>query len=103
MRKIFSVAVLLAIASTTFAALPDPDTLPKNGDCPTAYTAKGDQCVPTPQARFAIQKSEVCPNDYEEDGNYCVATAAAKLAMRRAAMRCPSGFTGVGNYCLSDK
>ena len=101
-KSLFS-ALLLLMSFVALAALPAPSEIPKDGDCPSGYTAKGNECVPGAQAKFAFVKSEICPNDYEIEGNYCVATPNAKLAIRRAAMSCPSGFQPFGNYCVSEK
>ncbi len=103
MNRYLLLAVSFFISPLASAALPAPDELPKDGDCPSHYVAKGHLCQPTAQAKFAFVKSEQCPDGYEEQGNYCVATATAKLAIRRAAMSCPSGYTQSGNYCVSDK
>jgi hypothetical protein len=103
MKKRF-IACLLGLASfAAFAALPAPDALPKNGDCPADYLAKGSECQPTKNARFAVAKSGNCPLAYVADGNYCVATPDAKLAIRRAAMSCPKGFLPIDDYCVSEK
>lgn len=103
MNKNIVPAMVLLIASPAFAALPSPSEIPKDGDCPAGYTAKGNECSPGTQAKFAFVKSEICPENYEVQGNYCVAGANAKLAIRRAAMSCPSGFNPYGNYCVSEK
>lgn len=103
MTKVLIITGAFFVASSALAALPAPDDLPKDGDCPANYAAHDKLCKPTAQAKFAFIKSEHCPDAYEEQGNYCVATAAAKLAIRRAAMSCPSGFASIGNYCVSDK
>lgn len=103
MTKRFMLAISLVAAPFAFAALPEPADIQKEGDCPANYVAKGNQCQPTPQAKFAFVKMEHCPDAYEMQGNYCVATAEARLAIRRAAMSCPSGFAPIGNYCVSDK
>lgn len=98
------VRILMLVATTcpAFAALPAPSSLPKNGNCPANYIAKGDECEPINGARFAIAKSGVCPADYEADGSYCLALPNARLAIRRAAMSCPKGYTSVGDYCVSE-
>ena len=93
---------LISVSLSAFAGLPPPGALPKNGNCPTNYVVKANECEPTKEARYAVQKSVVCPDAYEADGNYCVATPDAKLAIRRAAMTCPKGFTPIGDYCISD-
>lgn len=103
MHKKIASALGLFLTSSVMAALPAPGEIPKDGDCPAAYSAKGKQCIPAPQANYAFLKSGNCPEAYEEQGNYCIATAEAKLAIRKAAMSCPSGFGEVGNYCISDK
>ncbi len=103
MNKNLFAAMLVFIASSAAAALPPASEIPKDGDCPAEYTAKGNECVPGKQAKFAFVKSEICPENYEVQGNYCVATDNAKLAIRRAAMSCPSGFNPFGNYCVSEK
>lgn len=103
MNKHLLAAMAALISSSAFAALPAPSEIPKDGDCPAEYTAKGKECVPGPQAKFAFVKSEICPENYDVQGNYCVATANARLAIRRAAMSCPSGFNPYGNYCVSEK
>lgn len=95
--------VFAGLAFPAFATLPPPSALPKNGNCPVNYIAKGNECEPTKAARFAVAKSGVCPADYDADGNYCVATPDAKLAIRRAAMSCPKGYTPIGDYCVSEK
>lgn len=95
--------VLCSIAFSAHATPLTPGTLNKLGNCPSGYVAKGNECEPAKDARFAIQKSGECPSDYEADGNYCLATAGAKLALRKAAMTCPKGFETVEDYCISDK
>jgi hypothetical protein len=94
---------LLLVTTLVFAALPAPSEIPKEGDCPSDYSAKGSQCFPGANAKFAFVKFQHCPAGYIDQGNYCIATAEAKLAIRRAAMSCPSGFESVGNYCISEK
>ena len=103
MTKILALAISLFVSPLAFAALPEPGEIPKDGDCPANYVAKGNQCHPTAQAKFAFIKMDQCPDAYDVQGNYCVATAGAKLAIRRAAMSCPSGFEPIGNYCVSNK
>ena len=103
MNKRLVLAISLFSASWAAAALPEPGEIPKDGDCPSNYIAKGNQCQPTAQARFAFIKVDQCPDAYDVEGNYCIATATAKLAIRRAAMSCPSGFESIGNYCVSSK
>jgi len=100
MKLSLLVAALFA-TSSVFAALPVPAEIPKNGGCPSEYSEKGNQCVPSASANFAIVKSEECPEAYIVDGNYCVATAAARLAIKRGAMSCPAGFEPIGNYCVA--
>ncbi len=102
-NRLAAFAATLLFATAANAQLPPPSSLPKEGDCPTAYVAQGNVCEPQANARFAIAKSGACPEAYEEAGNYCVATPSAKLAIRRAAMSCPSGYESTGNYCLSNK
>ena len=94
---------LASVSLAAFAGLPAPAVLPKNGNCPTDYVAKSNECEPTKDARFAVQKSGVCPDAYEADGSYCIASPDARLAIRRAAMSCPKSFTPIGDYCISDK
>lgn len=103
MTKTLFLAISLLASPFVLAALPEPGEIQKDGDCPLNYVAKGNQCQPTAQAKFAFLKNENCPDAYEIQGNYCVATAAAKLAIRRAAMSCPGGFEPIGNYCVSEK
>jgi len=95
--------IFLLTSSLAFSALPAPSEIPKAGDCPAEYSAKGNQCVPGANAPFAFVKFQDCPEGYLDQGHYCVATSGAKLAIRRAAMSCPSGFESVGNYCISEK
>jgi hypothetical protein len=103
MKQTFVFAGFMLASTLVFAALPAPSEIPKEGDCPLDYLAKGSQCIPAANAKFAFVKFQNCPEGYIEQGNYCVATAEAKLAIRRAAMSCPSGFESVGNYCISEK
>ena len=103
MYRIALNTILLLTSSLACAALPAPSEIPKDGDCPAEYSAKGNQCAPEANALFAFVKFQNCPEGYLEQGNYCLATPAAKLAIRRAAMSCPSGFESVGNYCISEK
>jgi hypothetical protein len=103
MNKVFFIAGFLLVSSSAFAALPAPSDIPKEGDCPSDYSAKGSQCFPGANAKFAFVKFQHCPDSYIDQGSYCVATAESKLAIRRAAMSCPSGFESVGNYCISEK
>ncbi len=103
MTKLILLAIALLTSHVALAALPAASVLPKDGDCPSAYVAKDNQCEPTAQAQFTIVKIEACPAAYEMQGNYCVATAAATLAFRRSAMSCPRGFEAIGNYCVADK
>lgn len=99
--KLSLLATALLVTSNVFAALPAPAEIPKNGSCPSGYSEKGAQCIPSTSASFAIVKSENCPEAYIDDGNYCVATAAARLAIKRGAMSCPAGFEPIGNYCVA--
>ncbi len=103
MLKNLTLAMSLVASPFALAALPEPGEIQKDGDCPANYVAKGNQCHPAAQAKFAFVKIENCPDAYEVQGNYCVATSAARLAIRRAAMSCPSGFEPIGNYCVSEK
>ena len=103
MKRLLVGILYLFVCGTAHAALPAPSEIPKDGDCPADYAAKGNQCVPGANARFAFLKNQHCPDKYLEQGNYCVATAESKLAIRRAAMSCPAGFEPVGNYCISEK
>ena len=41
------VMILSAVSITAFATLPPPSVLPKNGNCPANYIAKGNDCEPT--------------------------------------------------------
>ncbi len=103
MKHKILITILSAVSISAFATLPPPSVLPKNGNCPANYIAKGNDCEPTKEARFAVAKSGTCPADYEADGSYCVATPDARLAIRRAAMSCPKGYTPIGDYCVSEK
>ena len=103
MKQTVVFAGLMLASTLVFAALPAPSEIPKEGDCPSDYLAKGSLCFPGANSTFAFVKFQNCPDRYVEQGNYCVATAEAKLAIRRAAMSCPSGFESVGNYCISEK
>lgn len=103
MKQTVVFAGLMLASTLVLAALPAPSEIPKEGDCPSDYSAKGSLCFPGANAAFAFVKFQNCPDRYVEQGNYCVATAEAKLAIRRAAMSCPSGFETVGNYCISEK
>lgn len=103
MKQTVVFAGLMLASTLVLAALPAPSEIPKEGDCPPDYSAKGSLCFPGANAAFAFVKFQNCPDRYVEQGNYCVATAEAKLAIRRAAMSCPSGFESVGNYCISEK
>ncbi len=103
MTRLFVLATVLLMSSFAIAALPAPGSMPKEGDCPPDYVAKGNQCEPTAHAKFAIVKIEACPSAYEMHGNYCMATAGATLAFRRSAMSCPREFEAIGNYCIADK
>ncbi len=94
--------ILASISLAAFAGLPVPGALPKNGNCPSSYVAKGNECEPAKDAKFAVMKSGDCPTDYVADGSYCLAGPGAKLAIRRAAMTCPKGFTPIGDYCVSE-
>ena len=102
MKNLSIALVLYSLTQVTVAGLPAPGALPKNGNCPTNYVVKSNECEPTKDARYAVQKSVACPDAYEADGNYCIATHEAKLAIRRAAMTCPKNFTPIGDYCISD-
>ena len=82
MKSLLLVAAVF-VTTNTLAALPAPAEIPKNGGCPSGYSEKGNQCVPSASASFAIVKSQECPEAYIADGNYCVATTAARLAIRR--------------------
>ena len=103
MKQTVVFAGLMLASTLVLAALPAPSEIPKEGDCPSDYSAKGSLCFPGANAAFAFVKFQNCPDRYVEQGNYCVATAEAKLAIRRAAMSCPSGCESVGNYCISEK
>jgi hypothetical protein len=103
MKQTVVFAGLMLASTLVFAALPEPSEIPKEGDCPSDYSAKGSQCFPGVNATFAFVKFQHCPDGYIDQGSYCVATAEAKLAIRRAAMSCPSGFESEGNYCISEK
>ena len=94
--------ILASISLAAFAGLPAPGALPKNGNCPSSYVAKGNECEPAKDAKFAVMKSGDCPTDYVADGSYCLAGPGAKLAIRRAAMTCPKTFTPVGDSCVSE-
>ncbi len=100
MKTLLFVAAVF-VTTNTLAALPAPAEIPKNGGCPSGYSEKGNQCVPSSLASFAIVKSQECPEAYIADGNYCVATTSARLAIRRGAMSCPAGFEPIGNYCVA--
>ena len=93
---------LTCFSLAALAGLPAPGALPKNGNCPSDYVVKANECEPAKNAKFAVVKSGDCPADYQADGNYCVASADAKLAIRRAAMTCPKGFTPIGDYCVAE-
>jgi len=103
MKQTLVFAWFLLVTTLVVAALPEPSEIPKEGDCPSDYSAKGSQCFPKANAKFAFVKFQHCPDGYIDQGTYCIATAEAKLAIRRAAMSCPSGFEAVGNYCISEK
>lgn len=104
MKKTIAFALsALALSSAALAALPAPSDIQKDGDCPVHYAAKGSQCVPGPNAIYAMTKHGNCPEGYSAQGNYCVGSEGAKLAIRKAAMSCPSGFAEIGSYCVSEK
>jgi hypothetical protein len=103
MKQTLVFAWFLLVTTLVVAALPEPSEIPKEGDCPSDYSAKGSQCFPKANAKFAFVKFQHCPDGYIDQGSYCNATPEAKLAIRRAAMSCPSGFESVGNYCISEK
>ena len=103
MKRLFIIAFFSSVCGAGYAALPAPADIAKDGDCPSDYAAKGTQCVPGANAKFAFVKYQQCPDTYLEQGNYCVATEQSKLAIRKAAMSCPAGFDHVGNYCISQK
>jgi hypothetical protein len=73
--------ILASISLAAVAGLPVPGALPKSGNCPSSYVAKGNECEPAKDAKFAVMKSGDCPTDYEADGSYCLAGPGAKLAM----------------------
>jgi len=97
---LFIAAILLT--TKAFAGLPAPTEIPNNGGCPSGYSERGNQCIPSASASFAIARSEECPEAYIVDGNFCLATAAARLAIRRGAMSCPAGFEPIKNYCVAN-
>lgn len=103
MKYLFLTALFFVVHGAVHAALPPAGDIPKEGDCPSDYSAKGTQCVPGANARFAFVKYQHCPDSYVEQGNYCIATPESRLAIRKAAMSCPAGFEPVGNYCISEK
>ncbi len=102
MKNLFIFVIFVLMSASAFAGLPAPGAFPKNGDCPSGYLAKGKECEPAKDARYAVAKTGDCPEAYEAEGNYCLATPNAKLAIRRAAMTCPKGFTPIGDYCISE-
>jgi hypothetical protein len=103
MKILAFVFSFLGLTGLAIAGLPEPGALARNGNCPADYVAKGNECEPTKQARFAIIKSNKCPDNYIVDGNYCIASPDARLAIRRAAMTCPKGFTPIDDYCISNQ
>ena len=76
-----------------------PVTVPKDGSCPSGYSASGNYCNPSSSASYAILKDGSCPSGYSASGNYCLAQSNAKYAIPKNGS-CPSGFSASGNYCL---
>ncbi len=50
MTKLILLAIALLTSHVALAALPAASVLPKDGDCPSAYVAKDNQCEPTAHA-----------------------------------------------------
>jgi hypothetical protein len=96
---IIGLALISAIANAT----PTPQPLVRESSCPSGYYSSGTYCVPSNDAKFAIERIGSCPSGYYSSGNYCVASSNnSKLAIPRI-NSCPSGYYSSGNYCLSNK
>jgi hypothetical protein len=92
-----------ALASSIVNATPTPQPLVRDNSCPSGYHSSGAYCIPSSNAKFAIERLGVCPSGYYTSGNYCVASFTnSKLAIPRI-NSCPSGYYSSGNYCISSK
>jgi hypothetical protein len=104
-RKLFFILSVIALAITQDASADDLQAmpLPKQGNCPSGYSASGNYCNPSSNARFAVLKVGSCPSGYSSSGGYCLASGAnSKLAVPKTGS-CPSGYSTSGAYCLSSK
>lgn len=80
-----------------------PVPLPKNGACPSGYSAQGNMCVPNSNAKPAIPKNGACPSGWSAQGNYCVAISSNPKTVIPKSGPCPSGYSAQGNYCVKIK
>ena len=80
----------------TMQAMP----IPKDGTCPSGYSAQGNMCVPNANARPAIPKDGTCPSGWSAQGKYCVANTANPKNVIPKNGPCPSGYSAQGNYCV---
>lgn len=105
MQNLIKLALLtMALTSGVVAnATPIPQPLVRESSCPSGYISSGAYCVPSNNAKFAIERLGSCPSGYYSSGNYCVASSNdSKFAIPRI-NSCPSGYYPSGNYCVSDK
>lgn len=104
MQNLIKLALLtMALTSGVANATPIPQPLVRESSCPSGYISSGAYCVPSNNAKFAIERLGSCPSGYYSSGNYCVASSNdSKLAIPRI-NSCPSGYYSSGNYCVSDK
>ena len=83
----------------TMQAMP----IPKDGACLSGYSAQGNMCVPSANAKPAIQKNGPCPSGWSAQGNYCVANTANPKNVIPKSGPCPSGYSAQGKYCVQNK
>ena len=105
MQNLIKLALLtMALTSGVVAnATPIPQPLVRESSCPSGYYSSGAYCVPSNNAKFAIERLGSCPSGYYSSGNYCVASSNdSKFAIPRI-NSCPSGYYSSGNYCVSNK
>ena len=107
MKKVLNlvklVVISLALTSGAANATPPPQPLVRNSSCPSGYNSSGAYCVPSNNAKFAIERIGSCPSGYYSSSSYCVASSTnSKLAIPRISS-CPSGYHSSGNYCVASK
>ena len=100
--RIAAIAATIALSAGSLLApvhaQSSSNEVPKNGSCPTGFSASGSECVSS--SKVALPKLGSCPTGFRASGNYCVGDSDDYAEVRDGS--CPSGMKTSGNYCIKN-